>query len=47
MQAEGGVLHIDKSRIEASQPDQFDDLRVGDDTDISSESQAPLGAKCA
>jgi hypothetical protein len=42
VQVEGGVLHIDKSRIEAGEPDQFDDLRVGDAADVGPQGQAAL-----
>ena len=40
MQVEGGVLHVDKSRIETGEPDQLDDLRVGDAADMGSQGEA-------
>ena len=40
MQVEAGVLHVDKGRIETGEPDQFDDLRVGDPADMGPQSEA-------
>ena len=38
VQIVGGVLHVDKGGVEARQPDDLDDLRVGDAAD--------MGAQC-
>jgi hypothetical protein len=38
VQIEGGVLQIDERRIKPGEPDQFNDLRVGDAADMSSKS---------
>ena len=40
MQVEAGVLHVDEGRIETGEPDQFDDLRVGDPADMGPQSEA-------
>ena len=40
MQVEAGVLHVDEDRIETGEPDQFDDLRVGDPADMGPQSEA-------
>jgi hypothetical protein len=40
VQVEGGVLHVDKSCVETSEPDQFDNLRVGDAADMGSQGEA-------
>ena len=40
MQVEGGVLHINKGSVEPSQPDDLDDLRVGDAADMRAEREA-------
>ena len=42
VQIEGGVLHIDESCVEAGQPDQLDDLRVGDAADMGSQGEAAV-----
>jgi hypothetical protein len=34
VQIVGGVLHVDKGGIEAGQPDDLDDLRIGDPADM-------------
>jgi len=31
------VLHVDKGGVEARQPDDFDDLRVGDPADMGAQ----------
>ena len=40
MQIEAGVLHVDEGRIETGEPDQLDDLRVGDAADMGAQSEA-------
>ena len=40
MQVEAGVLHVDEGRIENGEPDQFDDLRIGDAADMGPRSEA-------
>ena len=42
VQVEAGVLHIDERRIEAREPDQLDDLGVGDAANMSSQGEAAL-----
>ena len=42
VQVEAGVLHIDERRIEAGEPDQLDDLRVGDAAHMGSQGEAAL-----
>jgi hypothetical protein len=37
MQVKGRVLHVYKSRVEAREADQLDDLRVGDAADMRAE----------
>jgi hypothetical protein len=40
VQIEGGVLHVDERRIETGEPDQLDDLRVGDAADMGAQGEA-------
>jgi hypothetical protein len=40
VQVEGGVLHVDKSRIETSESNQLHNLWVSDPADMSSQSEA-------
>jgi hypothetical protein len=42
VQLEGRVLHIDKGRIEAGEPDQLDDLRVRNAADVGSQGETAL-----
>jgi hypothetical protein len=42
MQVEGRVLHVYKSRVEAREADQLDDLRVGDAADMRAERKPAL-----
>jgi hypothetical protein len=42
VQVVSGVLHIDERGVEAGEPDQLDDLRVGDAADMSTEREAAL-----
>ena len=40
VQIVGGVLHVDESGIEAREPDDLDDLRVGDPADMGAQREA-------
>ena len=42
VQIEGGVLHVDECRIETGEPDQLDNLRVGNPADMGSEGETAL-----
>ena len=42
MQIEGGVLHVDECRIETGEPDQLDNLRVGDAANMGAQGEAAL-----
>ena len=42
MQVEGRVLHVYKSRVEAREADQLDDLRGGDASDMRAERKPAL-----
>jgi hypothetical protein len=42
VQIVAGVLHVDKSGVEARQPDDLDDLRVGDPANMSTQSEPAL-----
>ncbi len=41
-QVEAGVLHVDEHGIEAGEPDDLDDLRIGDATRIGAERDAAV-----
>ena len=41
VQVEAGVLHVDKGGVEAGEPDDLDDLRVGDAADMGPEARPP------
>ena len=40
VKVEAGVLHVYEGRIETGEPDQLDDLRVGDAADMGPQSEA-------
>ena len=40
VQVEARMLHVDEGRIKAREADQFDNLRIGDATDMSSQGEA-------
>jgi len=42
VQIKSSVLHVDESGIEAGEPDQLDDLRIGDAADMRSQGEAAL-----
>ena len=42
VQVEAGVLHIDKGGVKAGEPDDLDNLRIGDAADMRAERQAAL-----
>ena len=42
VQVEAGVLHVDKGGVKPGEPDDLDDLRIGDAADMGSERQAAL-----
>ncbi len=42
MQVQGRVLHVDKGGVEPGQPDDLDDLRIGDAADMGAEGEAAV-----
>jgi hypothetical protein len=42
VQVVGGVLHVDEGGVEAGEPNDLDDLRVGDAADMGAEGEAAL-----
>ena len=44
VQVEAGVLHVDKGGVKPGEPDDLDDLRIGDAADMRPEGEPALAA---